>query len=107
MSSKRGRRSDYTAEEELIILREVAATKVHIAPYGWTLELFQLSAKRVNGNAKFTIEATVKGIFDRYTRLWKDFGKSERKTRLPSGAGGEIGEAEELLKMMTEARDDA
>ena len=107
MSGKRGRRSKYTAEEDLIILREVAATKAHIAPYGRTLELFQTAAKKVNGNAKFTVEATAKGIFDRYTRLQKDFDKSERKTCLLSGVGGEIGEAEELLAMMKEARDDA
>ena len=40
MSSKRERRSKYTAEEDRIILREVAAAKVHIAPYRKTFELF-------------------------------------------------------------------
>ena len=46
-------------------------------------------------------------MFDQYTRLRSDFDKSERKICLPSGVGGEIGQAEELLAMMKEARDDA
>ena len=90
MSSKRGRRSKYTAEEDLIIFREVAATKAHIASCGKTLELFQTSARKVNGNVKFTIQATKKGIFDHYARLQKDFDKSERKKCMLSGIGGEI-----------------
>ena len=79
MSSKQGRRSKCTVEEDLIILREVAATKVHSAPYGKTLERFHTAAEKVNGNAKITVEATAKGIFDSCTRMRKDFDKSERK----------------------------
>ena len=79
MSGKRGRRSRYTAEKDLIILREVATTKAPIAPYGRTLELFQTAAEKVNGNAKFAVEATAKGIFECYTRLQNDFDKSECK----------------------------
>ena len=55
MSSKQGRRSKYTAEADLIILREVAATEVHIALCGKTLELFQTAAGKVRGNAKFAV----------------------------------------------------
>ena len=87
-SGKRGRRSKYTAEEDLIILREVAATKAYIAPYGRTLELFQTAAEKVNGNEKFTVEARAKGIVDCYTRLEKGADKSERKKFLLPGVGG-------------------
>ena len=88
MSSKRGRRSKYSAEEDLIILREIAATKAKISPCGKTLEFFLTAAEKVNGNAKFTVEATAKGIFDRYTRLQKDFDKSARKICFLSGVRG-------------------
>ena len=33
VNSKRGRQPKYTAEEDLIILREVDAAKAHIVPY--------------------------------------------------------------------------
>ena len=69
MGRKRGRPSKYTAEEDLITFREVAATKVNIAPYGKTLELLQTASEKFKENAKFTVEATEKGIFDRYTGL--------------------------------------
>ena len=44
MSSKRERRSKYTAEKYIAIFREVTVTKAHIAPYGRTLKLFQTAA---------------------------------------------------------------
>ena len=71
--------SKYTEEEDLIILREEAATKAQIALYGKTSELFQTAAEKVNGNAKFTVGAKAKGILGRYIRLQKDFDKNKRK----------------------------
>ena len=41
--------------------------------------MFQTATEKVDGNAKFTAEAMTKGIFDRCTRLQRDFDKNERK----------------------------
>ena len=89
MRSKRSRRSKYTAKKYLIMFREVAATKAHIAPCGRTLELFKIEAEKVNRNTKFTVEATAKGMSHQYTRVKKDFNKSERKIFFLSGVRGE------------------
>ena len=75
MSSKRGRRSKYTAEEYFIILREEAAAKIHIAPYRKKLELFQTAAETVSGNEKCTVEPRQKA----YSTSIPDYGRTSTR----------------------------
>ena len=103
---KRGRRSKFTSEEDLVILREVAASKAHVAPYGKTMELFQVAADAANNNDVMSKKLTAKSIQDRFSRLIKDFEASDKRERSLSGIEGHFGEAEELLSLMKEARDD-
>ena len=105
-ASKREPRSKHNAEEDLIVLLEVAAAKGHTAWYGKTLELFQGAADKVNADANFTIEDTAKGLSDRYTKLDKDFDKHKRRLCCPPESVEEIGKAVELLAFMREARYD-
>ena len=105
-STKRGRRSKFTPEEDIIILREVAVAGAHVPPYGKTTELFQMAANGANKNANFSVEVTWKSVHDRFHRLLDDFEKRDAKAQKMSGVSEDVGEAEELLSMMKEARDD-
>lgn len=55
-----GRKSKFTATEDLIIAREVYASGAHIAPYGEKGSLFQKAADCANGNLAFNCIVTGK-----------------------------------------------
>ena len=79
VGSKRGHRSKYIVEEDVIILREGAAAKGHIHPCGSTLELFQAADENINENSKLIVEGTTKGSFYINTRLQEDIEKKLSK----------------------------
>jgi hypothetical protein len=103
---RRGRRPKFTAEEDLIIVREVSASKAHIASFGTKRELFAVAAERANANPAMKTSVSSKSIQDRYVKLQTLFDRGDAAQRKMSGVGGEVGELEELLGEMQEARDD-
>lgn len=103
---KAGRHSRFTCDEDLIIVREVAAARAHIAGFGETRRKFENVAANVNENPSMNQKVTWKSVQDRYKRLQADFDKSDKRNQMMSGVGGEVGELEELLMEMREARDD-
>jgi hypothetical protein len=103
---RRGRRPKFTAEEDLIIVREVSASKAHIASFGTKRELFAVAAERANANPAMKTSVSSKSIQDRYVKLQTLFDRGDAAQRKMSGVGGEVGELEELLCEMQEARDD-
>ena len=48
--SKAGRQSRFSNEEELILVRDVAASSAHLAAFGETREKFEQAAAKINGN---------------------------------------------------------
>ena len=103
---RRGRRPKFTAKEDLIIAREVSASKAHIASFGTKRERFAVAAERANANPAMKTSVSSKSIQDRYVKLQTLFDRGDAAQRKMSGVGGEVGELEELLGEMQEARDD-
>lgn len=101
---KRRGRSDLSMEETVMLLREVFASKAHVAPHGSKLELFDKAADALTLNSDFTPSLDGKSVRDRYERLQRTFNKKDKKDAMLSGVGGEITEADELLSQMEEAR---
>lgn len=101
-----GRRSRFTPDEDITILREVAAAKAHIAPQGQTKERFEIAAVKINQGGRVGEKVGWKTVQDRYKRLQCRFDEQDKKEALMSGVGGEVGEADELLAVMKEARED-
>ena len=105
-SAKPSRRSKFTSDEDLILIREVAACKAHSASNGKKGELFAKAAACANQNPGLKQKVTQKSIQDRYVRLQKDFDEGDKKESAMSGIGGEVGEMVELLSEMRQARED-
>ena len=105
-SARRGRRPKFTPAEDLILVREVAAAKAHISVFGEKGGRYAKAAENANGNTALLSKVTGKSIQDRYIKLQAAFDKGDAKEFKMSGMGGEVGEIEELLAMMKEARDD-
>ena len=114
--AKRGRRSKFCEKDDLLILREVAAVKAHIALNGAKMERFNKIAARLSSNKNFCATMKEQGKFklddisgkkvrDRYERLQKDFDENDSKESRMSGVGGEVGLVEELLSKMREDRE--
>eukprot|EP00171_Calliarthron_tuberculosum_P004270 IDg4270t1 len=77
-SQRRGRRSTFTAQDDLIVLREVMAAKAHIARNGKKMERYDDAAGRVWANRDFFAAYRARGdmeavsgkkVRDRYERL--------------------------------------
>lgn len=107
LQARSGRRSKFKAEDDVILLREVAAHKEHIAKYVAMEKHFDLVATAVNSNTAFWMNNfTAKIVQDRYVPLQRQFDTTDRREQLMSGIGGEVGETDELLSMMKETLDD-
>lgn len=100
-----GRRSKFTYEEDLLLLREVAAAKAHVAPTGETRERFEIAAAKANATKKISTNIAWKPLQDRYKRLQGTYDEEEATESRMSGLGGEVGEKEELLAGMREDRE--
>ena len=104
---KSGRHSRFTAEQDLVLVREVATSKAHVAPYGQTRSLFEQAAEKCSANSVMSAILSWKQVQDRYTRLQATFDKEDTITHLRSGiGGGQLSEMNELLSQMKEARGD-
>jgi hypothetical protein len=64
-----GRRPKFTEEEDLILVREVAAAKAHVAGHGEKRERYETVALRVNGNPAVLVHVNAKSVQDRYVKL--------------------------------------
>jgi hypothetical protein len=103
---RRGRRPKFTAAEDMIIAREVAAAKAHIASFGTKRERLAAAAERANANPTMKTAVTSKSIQDRYVKLQKIYDRGDAAQRKMSGVGGDVGELDELLAGMQQDRDD-
>lgn len=100
------KRGKYLPEEDLIIVREVAALRAHVAGYGNVKQSFESVAQRVNQNPHMMQKVNWKAVQDRYKRLQEDFDADDRRNSSLSGiAGGEMGELYQALSQMREERD--
>ena len=105
-AARTGRHSRFTAEEDLALLREVSAANAHVAAFGENGKRYGDAASNFNANPSVFQTVTWKSVRDRYKRLQEQFHKSDNANQRLSGVGGEVGEIEELLMEMREARDD-
>lgn len=105
-ASKRGRRPTFTPEDDLIIVREVSATKAHIAPFLEVLKRFATAAERAHNNTKLTTKVTSKRLKDRYKKMMDAFALRDASERMMLGIGGTVGEMVNLLGAMLDAQKD-
>lgn len=109
-TAKPGRSSRFTAAQDLVIAREVAASRAHTAAFGETKKLFEVAASKISANPAFDTEGknvSWKAVQDRYKRLQKDYDHADNANQRLSGVGGgEMGELADLLMTMREAHDD-
>ena len=107
--TKSGRQSRFTPQQDLAIVREVAAVRAHLAEFGETKKRFAAAAERLRENVHFRDKTNVgwKTIQDRYKRLQDQYDKNDSDNQRLSGVGGgEMGELADLLMTLMEARDD-
>lgn len=102
-----GRRATYTPEQDLAIVREVAAAEVHVAGFGETRKWYENAANLLSYNPLFTNSISWKNVQDRYKRLKDSYDAHDNEHHRFSGVdGGESGELANLWMMIREAKDD-
>ena len=81
--TKSGRHSRFTPQQDLAIVREVAAVRAHLAEYGETKKRFATVAERAGENAHFRGMESIgwKTAQDRYKRLQINMIKVILKTK--------------------------
>ena len=67
--TRRGRRPKFSASDDLVIVREVAAAKAHVAGFGDKRERFGEAAVRGNASGLLSTPVTPKSIQHRYTKV--------------------------------------
>lgn len=106
-NTKAGRHSKFNAEQDIAIVREVAAAEAHLSSYGETRRRFNLVAEKLKDCPLFEQTPSWKQIQDRYKRLQDQYDSQDKDNlRLSGVGGGEMGELADLLMSMREARDD-
>ena len=68
-NKKGGHRPKFTAEDDLILAREVSAAKAHVAGYGKIQKRVGEAATRENLNRKLSKKVTAKSVQDRYKKI--------------------------------------
>lgn len=81
----RGRKNNYSEDEDLIILKEVCTSKAYIGGYVKIHELFSKSVDRANLNPYQTRKHNFKSIKNRYKKIQN---KKDSAERGQSGLGG-------------------
>ena len=100
------RRAKFTPAEDLVIVREVAAVKAHVACRGEVRTRFETAAECANKSEILTAPVTWKGLQDRYLKVQALFDKRDVSMRVKSGVEEDMTEMDELLSAMKEERDD-
>ena len=85
---------------------EVAAAHAHVAPYGYIFTLFATASHFAYSNAYFKCKVNAKSLQDGYPKMQSSFGRRDSEEHGMSGVGGAVGEMDELLWTMAEARKD-
>ena len=80
-AASRGRRPKFTAKKDLILVREVAAARAHVAPYGDIRTLFATAAHWANSNADFKCKVNAKTLQDRYLKLQSSFDRRDSEDK--------------------------
>jgi hypothetical protein len=102
----RGRRPKFSRDEDLILVREVAVAKAHVAGYDDVKSKFAEAASRANQNGALRNKVTPKSIQDRYVKLQKKADIRESVTRGLSGIAEDRTELDELLSSLAEEQGD-
>jgi len=100
---RRGSASNFTPAEDLILIREVAAAKAHIAGHGEKGKRFQVAADKANGNPNLRDKVPWKSVQDRYKQIDDLYSKADERKQKASGFGGALDEMEEILSITREA----
>ena len=83
-----GRPTSFTEQDDLIVVREVAAKRAHTAQHGQKQELWSQVAMSCNCNRSMSRKVSWKSARDRFEKLLEDYVKKERKDSLTSGVAG-------------------
>lgn len=84
----------------------MSADDAHVEPHREALSRFEMAARKSNENTHLKHEISGKNLQDRFKKLIGDFARSDNRDRLMCGTGGEIGELDQLLGDMLEAKRD-
>jgi len=103
---RRGRAAKFSPAEDLILMREVAAARAHVAGFGEKRARFTIAAGKCNENPNLREKVSWKSVQDRYKRLESTYSKADNWRKKATGLGGESSEIEELLSIMREAKND-
>lgn len=87
--SRTGRRMKFNLQDDLILVKEIAAVHAHIAAYGEVSAKFNQAAEKCNANPNLALQITGKSARDRYKKLQDAHDKSESKFEKMSGIGDE------------------
>lgn len=91
----------YSDEQEVVIVRELAAAEAHISAFGETRKRFEIAAITLNENQLFVSKIYWKQVQDRYKRLQYQYNAYDSENQRLSGVGGgEMGELAALLMKM-------
>ena len=99
------RHSRFTGEEDLVIVRDAAASRAHLVAFGDFGKRFEIASDKINSNEAVTQQVTWKGVRDCYQCLHIAFDRDDNKTK-KMGDRGDVGELEELLMSMCNAPND-
>ena len=91
-ATRTGRHSRFTAEEDLVLLREVSAANAHVVAFGQNGTQYRDAASNFNENPSVVQTVTWKSVRDSYKRVQEQFDKSDNANQRLSGVSGEIGE---------------
>ena len=106
MTTKTGRHSKFTSEQEVVIVREVAAAEVHVAALDETRTRFGTAAEKLMENNIFSQELNWKIVEDRDKRLQKQHDCYDKHNQRLSEVGRvDMGELADLIMTKCEVRD--
>lgn len=98
---KKGHPSTLTAHDDLLIVREVAAQKAHLAKHGQVKEKWSSISMNCNQIDRLSRTVSEKLVRERFDRLLKAWNAKEAQS-LRSGEGGQLpSELDELLEVIS------
>jgi hypothetical protein len=103
----RSQRRKFTDAHDLLLLKEVVGSGVHLAKHGETLKGFAQVAEALNSSGGFPWPTDCKHVQDRFKLLITSWRRLDRKNAAASGREEEFGEMELLLHNISEDMDDA
>lgn len=105
-NARTGRRSKFTAEDDLILLRKVSAGRAYVAQNGETSGRFDVVASKSNASREMSFSVTWKIAQVCCMTLKPHADDADKRKELMSGIDGDAGDVIVLLTAMCEARND-